>query len=117
MLLRNLSIIFLLLLRLRNHIFPLLPLLLHDNKEVHRDVNRRSDPGCLIGEAGSGEAVYRDDEESHDGTCNHLGQSGEHRRAAVSQSLYAAAENAEDCQQIIEPRKASDLRICIGDTL
>ena len=63
MLLRNLSIIFLLLLRLRNHIFPLLPLLLHDNKEVHRDVNRRSDPGCLIGEAGSGEAVYRDDEE------------------------------------------------------
>ena len=35
----------------------------------------------------------------------------------MSQSLYAAAEDAENCQQIVEPRKASDILICIGDNL
>ena len=35
----------------------------------------------------------------------------------MPQTLYAAAENAKDCQQIVKPRKASDILICIGDNL
>ena len=72
-------------------------------------VDGGGDPGTLVGEADSLEAVSGDEDHADDDTGSHFDETGENGDGGVAESLYRHAADIEDTQAPVEEPQAEQV--------